>query len=132
MGHYFMKQLGLVNFKLQIKGVKINEVPLSLDSCKAAIHEAAWFWSFDSLVYLVENGADVNLVVCNDKITPLMYAVNDFMDKYSSLQMKKAKYLLDNGADINAKSNHPIFPDMITAAYSDKMKEFIKNYKRSN
>ena len=115
---------------LLTKGIKINEVSLRSESCRATIHKAAWRWSFESLEYLIKNGADVNLSLCFSKITPLMYAVHDYKSKHTTLQIKKAKYLLDNGADINAKSNHPIFPDMKTSAYSLRMKEFIENYKK--
>jgi ankyrin repeat protein len=46
---------------------------------------------------LINNGADVNLEVENDKFTPLMHAIeNNFTNA--------AFVLIDNGADINAKN----------------------------
>jgi ankyrin repeat protein/WD40 repeat protein len=67
---------------------------------------------FDTVKFLVENGANVNHSEYTKKITPLMLAVN-------VRDLKVVKYLIENGADVNQKDTDGGNALMIAAILGD-------------
>lgn len=110
------------------KGVDINEPinELYMDTCQSPLHKAVDY-NLTVVKYLVQNGADIHKRDCLD-LTPLMRTVAATIRIDTRIEI--AKFLLDNGADINAKSDHPLFHTVQDGAWHDKMKEFLKNYKK--
>ena len=84
------------------------------DGGLTALHLAALFSQLDALKILVANRADVNAKTSTDGTTPLHWAV-----QADHISLPLIQYLIDHGADINAKDKTGSTP-MDTAAKNNK------------
>lgn len=67
-----------------------------------ALHEAAYRGYADIAKFLLDKGADIN-VINNPGLTPLHYAAMNYFSRYSNLDI--VVMLIEKGADVNAKGN---------------------------
>jgi len=87
MSNQFMEKA----IRLVESGGDINEKKNGL----TLLHQAANINDMPTIKYLLENGADINILNSN-RSTPLQYAISSIRPKIDTI-----KYLIDNGAHVD-------------------------------
>ncbi len=107
------------------KGANVDALDTEEFSTKSALHRAVLRPKLDFAEVLLDAGANIEIADLDDHNTPLMVLCKSDSGAMSKTEIANAKWLIERGANIDAKNDSDETPLHLAAGSSREMTQFL-------